>query len=186
MATQQGSKSSGSNENANFGSFASDAFKQFQNMPGVDMNQLMDQYKKNMEVFSEIQHETMESAKKVSQIQSEYARQAMEDYSSYMRNLMTSGNNMKDKVDIQTAALQQGIEKSMNYGKQMTETISKSSEKLTKMYQQKYSEFAKKAECMAKDAHGKAQSMAKEAQSTAQNMAKEAQSKAADMMSKKS
>jgi phasin family protein len=150
MATKE--NSSNSNHSNFHKPFGPDAFKFFQDFknPGLETDVLLESYRKNMQAVEVAQKAAAETLKNLTQAQSQYARQMMEDMTGLMRHLMASGNNVQEKLDLQAQSLKANIEKAVSHNGEISGILNQSQDKVIKMASHRFSEYVDAVSNIAK------------------------------------
>lgn len=149
--------SSNSGNAGNFANYSAEAMKYFQNYKpsGFDTDQWMSIYNKNMELYSQTNQLAAEALRNITHSNSEFAKHSMEQFSEFMRQMMTTGTNMQDKIDVQTAAAKESMRSSLEHGQEISNTINKSGSKIVKMVSSRLSDCIDETGKAAKKATSK-------------------------------
>lgn len=100
---------------------------------------------KNAGPGSEALKEAADIAKALTECQTKYARESMEDMATFWRNWMSSGSNIKDKMEIQNQATRDCYEKAMAHNKEVAAILQKTQEKAMASFTEKATEAVKTA-----------------------------------------
>jgi phasin family protein len=149
MATKENSS------NSNFYQpFGADTFKFFQDFknPGFEVNTLLESYRKNMQAIEAAQKATAETLKDLTQAQSQYARQTMEDVTGLMRHLMASGNNVQEKLELHSQSLKANVEKAVSHNHAISGILNQSQAKVINLANDRFSEYVDEVNNIAKSA----------------------------------
>ncbi|MGB0935292.1 MAG: TIGR01841 family phasin [Alphaproteobacteria bacterium] len=153
MATKQ--NSSNSNQNP----FTADPFSFFQNFTptgGTNFESAMDSQRRNIETATQVSQTAADAAKAIAQAQTQYTRQIMEDTASFIRSWMNTGTDMQDKMDLQSQTLQEGMNRAVEHGRELSGIYSKSQEKITKLTTSRFNEAVQETTNTAKSTTRKA------------------------------
>lgn len=106
-------------------------FEFFQKMkaPDVDYEALMASHKKNLDVLAEAQKSALETMKTITALQSDFARQAMEDAGSQMKTLMTA-KTVEERMQLANSGVKQGIERWLAHSRDIADHWSKTSKEI--------------------------------------------------------
>jgi phasin family protein len=138
----------------NFAHAGQEAMKQFQNfkVPGVDSEQLSENYRRNMEFFTETQKIVSETARNIAELQTEFARQCMDDCSNYFRDIAATGANTGDKIDLHSSSVKSGVERVLSHSDKLGKAIQASNDKVSHMMHNRFKEVVDETKKMAKSA----------------------------------
>jgi phasin family protein len=139
--------------NSNFHkAFGPDAFKFFQDFkkPGLEVNTLLEGYRKNMQNIEAAQKAASETLKNLTQAQSQYTRQTMEDLTGLMRHLMASGNNVQEKLELQSKSLKKSVEKAVSHNQEISGILNQTQDKVIKLATHRFGEYVDEVNNIAK------------------------------------
>ncbi len=86
------------------------------------------------EAVAAFQKEAAEAAKALTECQTGYAREAMEDLSAFWRNWMNSGSNMQEKMELQTQTARDSFAKAMAHNKEVAAIVQKTQERIMNQF----------------------------------------------------
>ncbi|MBL0941964.1 MAG: TIGR01841 family phasin [Alphaproteobacteria bacterium] len=123
--------------------FGADAFKFFQDFknPGLEVNTLLESHRKNMQTIEAAQKAAAETLKELTQAQSQYARQTMEDLTGLMRHLMASGNNLQEKLELQSKSLKANVEKAVSHNHAISGILNQSQSKVVNLTNNRFNQY---------------------------------------------
>lgn len=98
------------------------------------MRPFMDACGYNPEALSKFQQEATEAARTMAQCQADFARESMEDLTTFWRNWMSSGPNMQEKMEIQAQAARDSFAKAVAHNKELTAIMQKTQEKVVNQF----------------------------------------------------
>jgi|GEM_PF-4673089 len=159
--------------------FNADALKSLFGKTGMDLSDVTSASRRNMETLSAASREAAETAKCLAQCQANYARQVMEDTTSFWRDWMSSGANLQDKAEIQSQAAREGFAKAVAHNKDMTEILQKSQEKLMRSFKEQAAENVSTVKRTARKAADQAEENLRTVKRTVKRTAKKAAGQAA-------
>lgn len=125
----------GMNPNANGTDNKSEAFTGFK-IPNINVNALMDSYKKNLEILGLINKMSVEVLNGIAKLQSTFIKQMMVDYSSIMEKSTKPSDAMTRLSEI----TRDSIVKAIGNGKQISDMVMATSNELSDAITKRFKE----------------------------------------------
>lgn len=94
-------------------------------MPGVDMEAVVSSQRKNIEALTQANQLAVEGVQAVVRRQVEIARQAMEEFSAMVRDIVQPNGSPEDRLAKQAEYSKQALEKGMTNARELTELLAK-------------------------------------------------------------
>lgn len=117
------------------GTEKNDAFSGFK-MPNINVNALMDSYKKNLEILGLINKMSVEVLNGIAKLQSAFIRQMMVDYSSVMEKSTKPTDAMTRLSEITRDSIVKAINNSKQISDMVMTTGNEISEAITKRFKE--------------------------------------------------
>ena len=140
--------------------------EQFFNAGAFNPADLMESQRRNTEAFTTASKEATEAAKALTQCQTKFCREQMEDMATFWKNWMSSGSNIQDKMEIQNQATRDGLAKAMAHSKEVAAILQKSQEKVMSSFGERAKETVKEATKQATKVKENINEVAKQATKT--------------------
>lgn len=125
----------GMNQNNTNNAEKNDAFSGFK-MPNINVNALMDSYKKNLEILGLINKMSVEVLNGIAKLQSAFIRQMMVDYSSVMEKSTKPTDAMTRLSEITRDSIVKAINNSKQISDMVMTTGNEISEAITKRFKE--------------------------------------------------
>lgn len=132
----------GTNPN-NMNNANADSKTEFQGfkMPSVDMNAIMDSYKKNLEILGLINKMSVEVCNGIAKLQSAFIKQMMIDFGS----VVEKSGKPSDAISKLSEVTRDSIVKAIGNGKQISDIIMATSNELTSAITKRFKESIEEA-----------------------------------------
>jgi phasin family protein len=130
----------------NFNSMGANPFKLFEQMklPQFDYDTAISACCKNVDAMSEAQKKAMEMISTVSQMQTDFARSAIQEAGQFMKSF-TSAKTLEEKTQLHRDAMKDGVEKFMSHSRGVAEKLTKSHKDMTAHVGKSWNEIMKHA-----------------------------------------
>lgn len=125
-----------------FGNMA-DMFKNMPKMPQIDKETMMKSHKKNLDALNEANKMAVEVMKSITQLQSQYMKQAFEDFATMMKDFMGKANAkdaMKESVEKHSHHVKNHVTRAMEHGANITNTLAKTQKEIFEIMHNRYNE----------------------------------------------
>jgi phasin family protein len=116
-----------------------DAWEKMPKMPKIDKEAMMNSHRKNLDALSEANKRAMDVIKSISQLQSQYMKQAFDDFSSAMQDMMKiKGTN--EAIEKHSSHVKNHVSKAVEHGKNITTTLAKTQKEIFDIMRNRYKE----------------------------------------------
>src|SRR5260221_12944483 len=112
--------------------FNPESFRSFMNTPGLNSDEMMKTYRRNMEAITNAGQAATEAARNIAQVQTNIARETMDDMTQFWRNWIGAGTNMQERMEVQNLAAREGWNKAVAHSQELSNIVQKSQERFMK------------------------------------------------------
>jgi len=114
------------------------SFKHFK-FPGVDMEALMESYRKNLELLSKNQQIAIETTESLMELQNQYIKNAFEKWNENVKQCC-SKTPLEEKNTQHSKAAEETVDKTMEHLRDINAVIAKSTAKINESIQKRFKE----------------------------------------------
>ena len=131
-----------------------DAFKQFK-LPGLDLETLILNYQRNIELVNSTQQVVAEATKSIMELQSEYMKKGFDQWNVQVKDCCSKAP-FEEKTTHQAEAAKTAVNQTIAHAQEVNSIIAKSSEKIIGSVQKRFKEGLDESAILVKK--GKVQS----------------------------
>ena len=118
---------------------------------GINMEQMLTQYRRNMEVLACAQKATFELMQETMKSNAEFSKGMMEDMRSHYQS-MISARSLEERARMQANKMKESMEAVMQHGQNLAQKWSKSGSSMGQNFQENFKDNAKEAQNFAEKA----------------------------------
>lgn len=115
------------------GNFSDEILKNFK--PVLDKDMMLQSHRKNLEALNEANKMAVEVMKSITQLQSQYVKQAFEDFAKIMKGMGSGGGESPRETG---EAVKTQLAKAMEHGSAITNTLTKGQREIMEMMQNRF------------------------------------------------
>ncbi|HUX80675.1 MAG TPA: phasin family protein [Alphaproteobacteria bacterium] len=115
-----------------------DAFKQFK-FPGLDLETLLLNYQKNMELMNSTQQVAVEATKSIMKLQNDYFKKVFDQWNEQVK-CCCSKTPLEDKTTRQAEVTKAALDQAVEHTQGLTSIVAKSNEKIVDSVQKRIKE----------------------------------------------
>ncbi len=114
----------------------------------------MTSHRHNMKTLAELQKMTMETTSTLGQLQSQYARQAMEELGNYTRTMMSAGLSVEDRAEAQSRSMKDTTKNMVAQCQELSDIFNKSQQTAMKICNTRLTQCFDECNAVARSATG--------------------------------
>jgi phasin family protein len=136
--------------------FWEDTMNTFKNTktPWVDMETLMTNYRRNMDLINSTQQIVGEATKSVLQLQTQYVKNVFDQMSEQTKHSLAT-EALEAKTEPHTERAKATVDQAIAHAREVNTVIAKSNEKIIENFQNRFKESVDESASLAKKAKGK-------------------------------
>lgn len=123
-------------------------------LPWLDMELMLSNYRRNMDLINTTQQIVTETTKAVVQLQTQYMKEIFEQMNEQTKQNISTASP-EEKVAHQSDAAKKNLDQAVEHARNVNEIISKSNEKIIENVQKRFKESVDETASMAKKAKPK-------------------------------